>query len=129
MLTLRRLLHRGVDSQIELETLATTIGATPGRRDRFSYFLMALHTLCRQGAEVGQGQWIKTHRNAVKVYTGETMEPIEGRVRIWAAIEVAPQRGIVTLLLTSDGYTGRDHWARLAQAVDRLDHGKIEDWR
>lgn len=129
MLIVRRLLHDGVDSQVELEALAGTIGRTPGPRDRFGFFVKALHDLCHEDFEIERRKWINTYRDDVKVYTGETTEPTPGRVRIWAAIEVSRRQGVVTLLMTSDGYTGHDHWLRLAQAIDRLDNGQTGDWQ
>lgn len=128
---IRRVITGDIDSRTELEMLARTIGTRRGSRDRFAFFILGLEDLRVRGFAAERAKWIDTHRPDVKVFTGRGKEPVSGPPRIWAAVSLGPDGQLHTLLKSSDGYRGAapDYWARLADAIDRHDRGRIEEWK
>lgn len=127
---MRRLVLGSVDTRLELNALAASIGGAPGSRDRFAYFLLAVEDLRRDGFARRGGQWINVvGQPSLKLYTGRMVEPTAGRPRIWAAVEIVGN-ALDRLVKSSDGYRGdaADFDGRLADAIDRLRRGGSAPW-
>jgi|SRR5215217_37990 len=120
-----------LNSQTELETLSEAVRTATGPQDRFNIFLLELFSLIQNGYATERGKWLDTYRAEIKVYTGRSREPLAGPPRIWAAVSLTSDGRLLALLKSSDGYCGepKDHWRRLAEAVDRHDNGKVEAWK
>lgn len=99
------------------------------QRNRLVYFIRALQDLEKNGMVAERSKWIATPDPRMYVFTGdpEGSQFSGSQIRIWAAVEVDANGGLLTLLRVADGYHGDrvDYANYLTEATQRLQGARM----